>query len=418
MKQACSLLLGLAVLTFSSPACTEEVESVVTLLEFVIDVDAETAAKCLQTLTKQVQSGELHGERLGTIRDQLDDKLSQVLKAGPQGSLFWDVTLLAASWRSDEARTIARRVAVASHERMERRIAALDALAAAQDELLLAEAGRLLHESDPLAGHLLAALGAYEQASVAGMVLSAYAKLPQEQRPKAIELLTQRATWSKALLEAISRGEVDRSALNVNHLRKLLSSRDAELVELVRKEWGEVRAERNPQREQVLAEMRDLLARSQGNPQRGRQVFERVCGQCHKIHGQGQDVGPEITRNGRGNYEQLLSNIFDPSLVIGAAYQARTVITVDGRVLTGLVAEDNDQRVVLKTQGGKLEVIPRNEVDEMAVSQLSLMPEGLEKQVAPQELADLVAFLVLDLPPDDENTTAISGTPAGLLERQ
>ena len=126
-------------------------------------------------------------------------------------------------------------------------------------------------------------------------------------------------------------------------------------------------------------------------------------------HGEGQEVGPDITSNGRGNFEQLLSNVFDPSLVIGAAYQAQTVVTTDGRVLTGLLVEDSPARVVLKTQGGKLETVPRDEVDEMRQSQLSLMPEGVENQLKPQELADLFAFLVLDRPPEDPEAKVIPG---------
>ena len=101
------------------------------------------------------------------------------------------------------------------------------------------------------------------------------------------------------------------------------------------------------------------MRRTPGDPNAGQVVFQKVCGQCHKIHGQGQEVGPDITVNGRSSFEQLLSNVFDPSLVIGAAYQARTVATNDGRILTGLVAEDSPQRVVLKVQGGKLETIAR-----------------------------------------------------------
>ena len=129
----------------------------------------------------------------------------------------------------------------------------------------------------------------------------------------------------------------------------------------------------------------------------------------------GQDVGPEITRNGRGSFEHLLSNVFDPSLVIGASYQARSVITADGRILTGLLAEDNEQRIVLKTQGGKLEIVPRDEVEEIAISKLSLMPEGLEKQLSPDQLADLVAFISLDQPPENPAATPIAGTPAMLI---
>ena len=80
---------------------------------------------------------------------------------------------------------------------------------------------------------------------------------------------------------------------------------------------------------------------------------------------------------------------------------ARIVVTGDGRVLTGLMAEENEQRIVLKTQGGKAEVIPADDVDEVAVSPLSLMPEGLEQQLQQQELLDLIAFLRLDKPPTD-----------------
>jgi putative heme-binding domain-containing protein len=138
-------------------------------------------------------------------------------------------------------------------------------------------------------------------------------------------------------------------------------------------------------------------------------VFERVCAQCHKIYGEGQDVGPEITLNGRGSYEQLLSNVFDPSLVIGTAYQGTTVATTDGRVLTGLLVEKSPARVVLKMQGGKVETVPGDQVEELKVSPLSLMPDDLEKQIAPQEMADLFAYLTLDRPPSDPSAKPIPG---------
>src|SRR5262249_37763346 len=131
--------------------------------------------------------------------------------------------------------------------------------------------------------------------------------------------------------------------------------------------------------------------------------------QCHKIHGEGQDVGPDITQNGRASFEQLLSNVFDPSLVIGAAYQATTVAASDGRVLTGLITEESPRHVALKIQGGKVEVIAREEIEAMKVSPLSLMPEELEKQLAEQELRDLFGFLTLDRPPTDPSARPIPG---------
>jgi putative heme-binding domain-containing protein len=178
----------------------------------------------------------------------------------------------------------------------------------------------------------------------------------------------------------------------------------------VKKNWGSIRTERDPAREQLVADMRTMIRKTPGDPAKGQELYKKLCGQCHKIHGEGQEVGPDITVNGRSSFEQLLSNVFDPSLVIGASYQARTVVTTDGRVLTGLAVEDNDQRIVLKLQGGKLETIARKDVDEVNVSPLSLMPEGIEKQYKSQEIADLFAFLTLDKPPSDPSARKIPGT--------
>src|SRR5262249_47973342 len=149
--------------------------------------------------------------------------------------------------------------------------------------------------------------------------------------------------------------------------------------------WGTVRSERNPDREKTISRIRQLVRSTAGDPIAGRTVFQKSCGNCHKIYGQGQEVGPDITANGRATFEQLCSNVLDPSLVIGAAYQARTVVTEDGRILTGLLVEESPQRIVLKQQGGKTETIPRDQVAEFDTSKLSLMPEDVEKQLTQQE---------------------------------
>jgi putative heme-binding domain-containing protein len=230
-------------------------------------------------------------------------------------------------------------------------------------------------------------------------------------QPKAIDLLTQRAAWSKMLLGEIEAKRIPPAALNVNQVRKLLAAKDADLVKQVTKVWGTVREGRNPEREKIVAQMRDLLKKTPGDPKAGRLHFNKICAQCHKIYGEGQDVGPDITSNGRSDFEQLLSNVFDPSLVIGAGFTATTVVTNRGQTIAGLVVEDSPQRVVLKTQGGKIETIPRGDIDQLLNSKLSLMPEDLEKQLQTQEIADLFAYLCLDRPPEDPKARKIPGTP-------
>ena len=346
------------------------------------------------------------------LKPRLDGPLNKII-ANVEHPLFWDATLLAATWKHPIATAKARELLASSKETAARRLAALEALLAAGDSQSLDGAAAILanHQDNPakFRAEILAALGRSEDARVAEVVLSNYDQFEPDQQPKAIELLTQRAAWSKVLLEAIGANKIPAAALNVNQVAKLQASRDPDLVKLVTAKWGTVRTERNPQREQVVADMKAFIRRTPGDAEQGQVVFKRVCAQCHKIHGEGNDVGPDITSNGRNDFNQLLSNVFDPSLVIGAAYQARMIRTTDGRVLTGIPSEDNEQRVVLKLQGGKLEVISRDDIESMKTSELSLMPEGLEKQLQPQELADLFAYLILDKPPSDPTAKQLPG---------
>jgi len=103
--------------------------------------------------------------------------------------------------------------------------------------------------------------------------------------------------------------------------------------------------------------------------------------------------------------------VFDPSLVIGPGYQVTTVVTKDGRNLTGLIAEDNEQRVVVRMAGEGEEIVPRNNVKYTRVSKLSMMPEGIETLLGKKDLSDLFAFLALDKPPSDPGSKLIPGAP-------
>jgi putative membrane-bound dehydrogenase-like protein len=260
-------------------------------------------------------------------------------------------------------------------------------------------------------GRMLGALSPSDDPQMAPMILKAYPTLEPELKPKAIELLTNRPLWARALLSAVEAKAIPSTVLNVNQLRKLQNSKDADVVAQFRTMFGTIREGRNPQRELLVDQMRGFLKRTPGDPVAGQAIFTRLCAQCHKIYGEGQDVGPDITNNGRNDFDQMISNVFDPSLVIGSAYQATTVATKDGRVLTGLLAEDSPQRIVLKTQGGKAETIPQADVDEKKLSEVSLMPEDVEKQLTPREIADLFAFLALDKPPSDPTGKLLIGAP-------
>ncbi|HEX8202950.1 MAG TPA: PVC-type heme-binding CxxCH protein [Isosphaeraceae bacterium] len=373
-----------------------------TLLAEGTAADRKAARQCLAILAGRVQTGELAGARLVALRARIQPLLGRILAGPPDAVLALDAALLAVSWKDPAALGAVRSILDRPKAPEALRLRALDALIAAADPAALALSARILADprsgSAEFRGKLLGALGRLDDPKVAEAVLASYPTLPPDQKPRAIELLCQRPAWSRLLLGAIGRKAIPADALNVNQVRQLQSSPDSELARLVRSQWGIVREGRNPAREQVVAQMRGVIRQRPGDPAAGRLAFQKLCAQCHKIFGEGQEVGPDLTGVGRDSFELLLSNVFDPSLVIGAAYQATTVATADGRVLTGILAEDSPQRVVLKTQGGKLEIIAHGDVDEMKVSELSLMPENIETQLTPSEWSDLFSFLLQDQP--------------------
>lgn len=360
----------------------------------------EAARQVLLLLAERLQTGQLRGEARQALQAALTPVLAPLRQAPPGDGVRLASAMLTLSW-GDRAEVELVRQALADPQREPaQRLAALAALIAAADRQAPRAALDLVRSEMPaeLAAGVLALLGRLEQPEVASELLAVYSQLPPNLQPRVIELLTQRPAWGRAVAQALAEGRLPAAALNVNQVQRLLAMGDLTIQQALERHWGTVRTTRDEQRERVVAEMRRLLRISSGDPRRGREVFSRVCAQCHRLFGEGQDVGPDLTGSGRSSLDQLVSNVFDPSLVIGSAYQARTLQTADGRILTGLLVEDSPQRVVLKLQGGKLETIPREDIEQMRTSELSLMPEGLEKQLAPQEIADLFAFLLLEKP--------------------
>ena len=379
----------------------------------------EAITDAFQVLASLVGRRDLAPGASTELREGLRELLQA--KGGTDSGIESEALILRAYCGDDAGLKMAREIFTDGDREEDVRLRALDALIFAEeaenlnDRLSIVLGDPKRRGSADFRGELLGALGEVNDASLADVILSAYSDFEPELKPRAITLLTQRPAWTRALLGKIGMGEIPTNVLNVNQVRALLNSPDAELADLVRRTWGTVREGRDPAREQFITRMRDRFRNAGGDPVAGRAAFDRVCAQCHQIYGKGQQVGPDLTGNGRGSYEQLLSNVLDPSLVIGASYQGTIVATADGRILAGLLEEDSEQRIVLKLQGGEREVIPRQQVEEVQVSPVSLMPENLEEQLTPTELADLFAFLCLDRGPEDPRAQRIDGTPEGLI---
>lgn len=380
-------------------------------------VAKEAALSLLASLAANSQTGSLDSVKQKALQEALAPTLAKIFTAGRQAPNYVVAAQLACTWRDPAGIEAVKTLLTESASKPDADGLSLDclrALIASEDAEAVEWTRKLLDAGRPaLQEQVLFHMSRLDIPTVAGIVLERYARFEPQVQPKALELLTQRASWTGALLNRIEAKEINKESLNLNQLRRISSFKDEGIQKQFKGLYGTLREGRNPDREQVINRTRDFLYGTPGDPLRGQAVFKKVCAQCHKIYGEGVDVGPDITSNGRASFDQLLSNILDPSLVIGNAYQARILITQDGRVLTGLPAEESDQRVVLKVQGGKTETIPRDQIEEYKVSPVSMMPEQLEKQLTPQELADLFSFVGLDKPPTDPAAKRLPGVPTG-----
>lgn len=368
-------------------------------------------AKCLEQLAEWTRTGQLKGERLAAMQKELTPVLQDLRKQDRFGA--FEATFLMTLWGDASAADWTRDLFADRGKAWGTRARAVEVLVAANDPKLIALATEVLTEPKAASLELrqatLESLARSGGPDVSKLVLDAYPRMDPTIQPAAIEMLTQRVNWSKELLAAVGRKEISTNALNLNQVRRLLATGDKDLIKQIGDKWGVVRNARSPQRDKVLAEMKQFIQTHPGDVDAGQKVYAKVCGQCHKMYGQGNEVGPDITLNGRNSFDQLLSNVFDPNLVIGAAYRAHTVVTVEGRTLTGLLVEDTPGRITLKIQGGKRETIARDDIELMKASEISMMPEQLEKQLKPDEIADLFAYITLDRPPSDPNARRLPG---------
>ena len=270
---------------------------------------------------------------------------------------------------------------------------ALEALVSSRDDGTPPVLHGLL--DDPLfAKDSVVALAAVPDDATPEVLLRAYEGLSGEARQAAIATLVSRPAWTLALLDAIESGDVPRGDLSAFTVGRLAQSADATVLERLNAVWGTIRS--TPEdRKADFARWRKALepaAMKEADLSSGRAVYNRTCGACHLLHGQGGRIGPDITGSNRADLEYLLSNLLDPSAVVGRDYQTTTVITSDGRSIAGIVVKETPTSVTLQTPTEQV-TVSLDDVDSRVLSPQSLMPENQLAQLEPREARDLVAYL-------------------------
>lgn len=270
------------------------------------------------------------------------------------------------------------------------RKAALESLLGAKDKELPPILLNLL--ADPaMRGPSIRALGSYEDPSTPSKILAVYGSLQLAEKRDAINTLGARKGYAKELLAALKGGTIPRADLTAASIRQLGDLNEPEINSWIEKEWGAVRP--TPEaRLKEIAEWKKFFLANKGDARKGRAVFAKACMQCHTLFDAGGKVGPELTGANRQDMDYILSNILDPSAVVGKDYQATTIRTKSERIVTGLIKAEDNNAVTLQTENDVL-IIPKGEIDARKLSEISMMPEGLLSNMTKDEAKHLVTYL-------------------------
>ncbi|HUE72735.1 MAG TPA: PVC-type heme-binding CxxCH protein [Pirellulaceae bacterium] len=222
------------------------------------------------------------------------------------------------------------------------------------------------------------------------LLVTRFKQLTPPLREQAMTILLSRPAWLAQIVAALELGTIPPGQISIPHRGRILAAKDVALVKRAEKVLGPLAASaRGP----VIEKYRAALS-LQGDTARGALVYKRECAACHKLDNQGHDVGPNLATIRHRSAEEILIHVLDPNREVSPDFLEYSVRLTDGRTLTGLIAGETDSGLTLRWAEGQQETILRREIEEIASSGKSLMPEGVEQKVTVQEMGNLLSYLL------------------------
>ncbi|MDA1211785.1 MAG: c-type cytochrome [Planctomycetota bacterium] len=247
----------------------------------------------------------------------------------------------------------------------------------------------------PLQSAVVNSLSQQENAEVAELLLENWRSYSPTVRKEVVEALLRSTPRAKALLTALSNEDIKSSEIERDKKEILLNHPDSSLKDLAKELLG---SEVSKDRVQVVAAYEKSLE-LKADQARGKEVFLKKCSVCHKVDDKGHQVGPDLTSVANKSPRDLLISILDPSREAQPIYTTYTVVTIQGQIITGIIAAESGGSLTLRRAEGKEDVVLRSTIDELSSNGVSLMPVGLEKEIDPQQLADVIEFIRTLKPP-------------------
>lgn len=237
-------------------------------------------------------------------------------------------------------------------------------------------------------------LALFDDPAVARLLIDASRRARGAGREAILAALVSRVSFASVLLEAVETGELTPADLSAATVRQIHTLDDAALSERLTAAWGQIRESPAEKRKQIV-KLSAVLTAAADQPAHlpaGRLLFQKTCGICHRLYGDGGNLGPDLTGSGRHNLGYLLENILDPSAVVNHNWRMSVIALTDGRIVSGVVMSRDDKTLSLRT-AQELVSIPVADIDEVSLTDRSIMPDGLLDQLTESQIRNLIAYL-------------------------
>ncbi len=230
-------------------------------------------------------------------------------------------------------------------------------------------------------------LAAFDDPSIAPNLLSNWQKYSPEIRQKVLAALLSERERMKVLMKALEDGKIERTMADPAMQAKLYDHPDKEVVNRARQFFKQ----ESDERAAVVASYNEAL-KLNGDVMRGRDLFASTCAKCHVPQPGRPRVGADLSGINNKTKEELLNSIMNPSAGIEARFVNYIVTTKDGRIEDGILANETPGAVTLRNADRDVTILRKN-IAEIRASTISLMPEGYEKSLSKQQVADIIAYL-------------------------
>lgn len=237
----------------------------------------------------------------------------------------------------------------------------------------------------------LAALDGKQSYHMPGSLIKQWDQLTQAARGAAAELLLKRTEYHGDLLAALETGKIKPHELSVAQVKRLREQRNPALKAKAEKLFAQ---SFTAKRDDVVKNFQSAI-QLRGDAKKGKLIYTERCVSCHRAEGEGHALGPDIVTVKTTGREKLLVNILDPNREVPPQFLSYAIDTKDGESYTGLVVNESANSVTLRMAFGQETTVTRTNIVKMNSSGQSLMPEGLEAGLTPQDLANLLEFIVM-----------------------